>query len=101
MEERCLSYSEAKSIVLANCPVDYPDINQTLEQIGLITPSQRAAFRAGVRNGVEALGCIVDPHVIPSDANTVLRDVAILLVSMSRRPPGDPTTPPPPPRKRR
>jgi hypothetical protein len=101
MGEKGLSFSEAARIVFANCPPEYRDIDQTLEQIGLISPQQRLFFRAGVYNEVGASGYIIAPNCIPADADTVLRDVIDAVCAMSIRPPGDPTTLPPPPRKRR
>ena len=70
----CLSLSAAGSIVqeASNGP---HDLDQTLEEVGLISDYQREGFKERVRQGVLSNGCHIDPSDIPSDAEITLREV--------------------------
>jgi hypothetical protein len=69
----CLGLIAAGEIVQAAIPGGPHDIDSTLENAGLITPPQRAVFRAAVVNGVSAHGCSIDASDVPNAAATTLR----------------------------
>jgi hypothetical protein len=70
----CLSLSRAGRIV-QDCSGGPHDIDDTLEQFGLITDNQRAVFRECVFLKVLEQGCKISREAIPSDADNTLREV--------------------------
>lgn len=70
----CLSFSRAGRIV-QDCANGPHDIDDTLEEIGLITDNQRLVFRECVFQKVLEQGCKISREDIPSDAANTLREV--------------------------
>lgn len=70
----CLSFSRAGSIV-QDCSGGPHDIDDTLEQVGLITDNQRTVFRECVFNAVLSNGCKINRGDIPNAADDTLRKV--------------------------
>ena len=71
---RCLSFSRAGRIV-QECSGGPHDIDDTLEQVGLITDNQRLVFRECVFNKVLGQGCKISREEIPHEADNTLREV--------------------------
>ncbi|HEX8071581.1 MAG TPA: hypothetical protein VF546_16625 [Pyrinomonadaceae bacterium] len=70
----CLSLSRAGRIV-QDCSGGPHDVDDTLEEVGLITDNQRIVFRECVFQKVLEHGCKISRADIPNDADTTLRDV--------------------------
>jgi len=70
----CLSFSRAGQIV-QSCSNGPHDIDDTLEEVGLITDNQRTIFRECVFNNVLANGCKISREDIPNGADNTLREV--------------------------
>lgn len=70
----CLSFSRAGRIV-QDCSNGPHDIDDTLEEVGLITDNQRTVFRECVFQKVLEQGCKISRGDIPNDADSTLRDV--------------------------
>jgi hypothetical protein len=71
---RCLSFSRAGRIV-QECSDGPNDIDDTLEQVGLITENQRLVFRECVFLKVLGQGCKISRDDIPNAADDTLRKV--------------------------
>lgn len=70
--------------------IAHPDIDSSLEDIGLISVKNRIVFREFVHSGVLNEGFKISKADIPAEANTTLREI-VEAVS-ARALPGDPTT---------
>jgi hypothetical protein len=70
----CLSFSRAGRIV-QDCSRGPHDIDDTLEEIGLITDNQRLVFRECVFLKVLEHGCKISREDIPNAADNTLREV--------------------------
>ncbi|HYJ87338.1 MAG TPA: hypothetical protein VEW46_14850 [Pyrinomonadaceae bacterium] len=70
----CLSFSRAGRIV-QECSNGPHDIDDTLEEVGLITENQRLVFRECVFNKVFEHGCKISREDIPNAADNTLREV--------------------------
>ena len=70
----CLNLAHAGQIIQDAIPGGPHDIDNTLEEAGLITESQREVFRQHVRDGVLDAGCHIKIDEIPNGADTTLRD---------------------------
>jgi hypothetical protein len=65
----------AGEIVQAALPGGPHDIDLSLEDVGLISPGQRAVFRQDVVDGVVGRGFTIDENAVPNSATTKLRAV--------------------------
>jgi hypothetical protein len=70
----CLSFSRAGRIV-QDCSKGPHDIDDTLEQVGLVTENQRLVFRECVFLKVLEQGCKISREDIPNGAENTLREV--------------------------
>jgi hypothetical protein len=70
----CLSFSRAGRIV-QECSNGPHDIDDTLEEVGLITDNQRLVFRECVFQKVLEHGCKISREDIPNEADNTLREV--------------------------
>ncbi len=80
----CLSLKDAASIVLRVAGNPAQGMSASLEQAGFIAPTQRLAFRGGVREQVRASGCDIDAAEIPNGATTTLAEVRDAVQSRAR-----------------
>lgn len=75
----CLDLGTAGQIVQNSIPNGPQPIDKSLEEVGLISPDLRLAFRDDVFNRVLANGCHIAKEMIPTDAGTTLRTVRTIL----------------------
>lgn len=80
----CLSLIAAGEIVQAAIPGGPHDIDNTLEDAGLISDGQRGVFREDVVKGVEDRGCAINAEDVPADADTTLRDARTAVADSAR-----------------
>ena len=80
----CIDLIAAGEIVQEAVPGGPNDVDSTLEDAGLITANQRAAFRADVVNGVSERGCAIDGSDVPNGATTTLREARLAIKQNAR-----------------
>jgi len=71
---KCLDLAHAGQIIQDAIPGGPHDIDNTLEEAGLISQPQRDVFRQHVRDGVSDAGCHIQIDDVPNDGTTTLRD---------------------------
>ena len=80
----CLDAIDAAFIVGGCLPSGTHENDDTLEQIGMISPDQRRVFRECVFNGVLNKGCDINRGDIPNDGNTTVGAVRRAVVNNAR-----------------